>query len=180
MAPITRRKHGPHQLGAIVPLVCALAVLATCRTSTVTTYAGTRLAFGTWGGDNFTVIATDSVTHVHVGCTFGDFPPNVTLDANGRFAVSGSYMLHAYPVAYGPAMPAQLSGQVVGSTLTFAVAVNDTVAKQVVSLGPGTVVWGRTPNMGPCPVCLVPNRFRVTFPRLAQGPNVDPPTQTGR
>jgi hypothetical protein len=163
----------------VAPLACA-AMLATCLKSSPPTSAGTMLAFGTWGGDNFTVIATDSVTHVHVGCTFGDFPGNVTLDANGRFAVSGSYMLHAYPVAFGPTVPAQLSGQVTGSTLTFAVAVNDTVAKQIVSLGPGTVTWGKTPNMGPCPICLVPQRFRISFPKIARGPNVDPSRQARR
>src|ERR1035437_623320 len=161
------------------PLACA-SVLATCLKSAPPTSAGTMLARGTWGGDNAAVIATDSVTHVHVGCTFGDFPPNVVFDANGRFAVSGSYMIHAYPVAFGPTMPAQLSGQVTGATLTYAVAVNDTVAKQVVSLGPATVIFGKTPNMGPCPVCLVPNRFRISFPKLARGPNVDPSRQAHR
>jgi hypothetical protein len=163
----------------VAPLACA-AVLATCLKSASPTSAGTMLALGTWGGDNAAIIATDSVTHVHVGCTFGDFPAHVALDANGRFAVNGSYMIHAYPVAFGPTMLAQFSGQVSGSTVVFAVAVNDTVAKQVVSLGPGTVTLGKTPNMGPCPVCLVPNRFRLSFPKLARGPNVDPPRQTHR
>ena len=151
---MTYRPAGPVMSGFVL-LACAV-LSASCANSGSPTSAGTRLAFGTWGGDNFAVIATDSVTHVHVGCTFGDFPGDVALDANGRFAISGSYMLHAYPVAFGPSMPAQLSGQVAGSTLTFAVAVNDTVAKQVVSLGPGTVVLGKQPSMGPCPVCRIP------------------------
>jgi len=132
------------------------ALLAACSSSASPTSAGSLLALGTWGGDNVAVIATDSVTHVHVGCTFGDFPSNVTLDATGHFAVNGAYMLHAYPVAFGPSMPAQMSGQVKGNTLTFAIAVNDTVAKQVVSLGPGTVTLGKDPSMGPCPVCRIP------------------------
>jgi hypothetical protein len=136
-------------------------LLAACNGSASPTSAGGLLALGTWGGDNVAVIATDSVTHVHVGCTFGDFPSNVTLDATGRFAVNGAYMLHVYPVSYGPSMPAQLSGQVTGNTLSFAIAVNDTVAKQVVSLGPGTVVLGKQPNMGPCPVCAIPGMTRA-------------------
>jgi hypothetical protein len=165
-------------MGVFVLLACA-SVLSTCAKSSPT-YAGMRVAFGTWGGDNFAVIATDSVTHVHVGCTFGDFPGNVTIDNNRRFAVNGSFMLHAYPVAFGPTVPAQLSGQVIGSTITFTVVVNDTVAKQVVQLGPGTVTLGKSPNMGPCPICLVPNRFRISFPKLARGPNVDPSSQAHR
>lgn len=163
----------------VAPLASA-AALATCVGSVSPTSAVFMLALGTWGGDNAAVIATDSVTHVHVGCTFGDFPPNVALDASGRFAVNGSYMIHAYPVAFGPTMPAQLSGQVTGTTLTYAIAVNDTVAKQVVSLGPATVVFGKTAKMGPCPVCLVPNRFKMSFPKIARGPNVDPSSQAHR
>ena len=135
----------------------AMIFLAQCARDTPLS-AGTHLAIGTWGGDNLAVIATDTVTHVHVGCTFGDFASSVALDANGRFTISGSYMLHAYPVSFGPSMPAQMSGQVVGSTLTFAIAVNDTVAKQLVSLGPGTVTLGKDPSMGPCPVCKVPSK----------------------
>ncbi len=141
-------------------LVSALALCA-CGRSDSPTSSGGLLALGTWGGDNFAIIATDSVTHVHVGCTFGDFPSNVTVDATGHFAVNGSYMLHAYPITYGPSMPAQLSGQVSGNKLTFAIAVNDTVAKQVVSLGPGTVTLGRDPVMGVCPVCAIPGVTRA-------------------
>ena len=142
-------------------LAFATAALATCGGSGSPMSASIRLALGTWGGNNVAVIATDSITHVHVGCTFGDFSGDVTLDANGRFSIDGAYMLHAFPVAVGPSMPAQLSGQVIGATLTFAIAVNDTVAKQVVSLGPGTVVLGKDPVMGPCPVCLVPGMTRA-------------------
>lgn len=141
----------------MLALIAATAILAQCHADSPTS-AGTRLAFGTWGGENLAVIAADTVTHVHFGCTFGDFSGTVALDASGRFTINGSYMLHAFPVAVGPSMPAQLSGQVIGNTLTFAIAVNDTVAKQVVSLGPGTVVLGKDPNMGPCPVCQVPSK----------------------
>jgi hypothetical protein len=114
------------------------------------------LAIGTWGGDNAGVIVSESTSHVHVGCTFGDMPPGIQLDASGRFTVDGSYVLRAYPVQIGPPLPAQFSGRVIGRTLTLAIAVNDTVEKKVVSLGPISVTYGRTPNLGPCPICRVP------------------------
>ena len=114
------------------------------------------LAIGTWGGDNAGVIVSESTSHVHVGCTFGDMPPGIQLDASGRFTVDGSYVLRAYPVQVGPPLPAQFSGRVIGRTLTLAIAVNDTVEKKVVSLGPISVTYGRTPNLGPCPICRVP------------------------
>lgn len=117
-----------------------------------------RLALGTWGGDDAGVIATDSVTHVHVGCTSGDMPGNIALDGDGRFTVDGSYILLVHPVLIGPELPAQFSGRVSGRTLTLAIAVNDTVENRIVALGPVTVVYGRAPDMGPCPICLTPKR----------------------
>ena len=115
-----------------------------------------RLAIGTWGGDSTGVIVTDSVTHVHIGCTFGDIPGRVALDQDGRFTVSGSYLLRAYPIAIGPTMPAQFSGRVSGSTLTVSVTVYDTVGNTVVVRGPGSVRFGTEPRLGPCPICRVP------------------------
>ncbi|CAN5895281.1 hypothetical protein BH20GEM1_BH20GEM1_06760 [soil metagenome] len=120
-----------------------------------------RLPLGTWGGDNAGVIATDSVTHVHVGCTFGDMPGDIPLDGDGRFTVDGSYVLRAYPIMVGPALPAQYSGRVSGRTLTLAIAVNDTIEKKLVALGPISVLYGRAPMMGPCPICLAPSEATV-------------------
>ena len=128
---------------------------------------GGELALGTWGGDSAGVIATDSLTHVHVGCTFGDTPGPIQLDADGRFTVDGSYVLRAYPVAVGPPRPAQFSGRVTGRTLTLAIAVNDTIEGTLVALGPIDVTYGVTPEMGACPICLVPRR--ATAARSAGG-----------
>jgi hypothetical protein len=139
-------------------LIAAAAVAGCHQDDPFIPVPGDHLALGTWGGDNAGVIATDSVTHVHIRCTFGDVPGRVALDANGRFSVSGSYMLRAYPIAVGPTVPAQFNGQVVGGSLTLAIAVNDTVQKQQVLLGPVTVVYGKQPQMGPCPICRVPRR----------------------
>jgi hypothetical protein len=136
-----------------------LCLLALGGCASVSAPVPSELARGTWGGENASVMVTDSVAHVHIGCTFGNMPALVALDADGRFNVDGNYVLRAYPVFIGPELPAQFSGQVVGRTLTLAVAVNDTVEKKVVALGPVSVVYGREPNMGPCPICtVVPGR----------------------
>jgi hypothetical protein len=135
----------------------AVTVAFACRTDRVTVSTGSALATGTWGGKNAGVIVTDTaLTHVHIGCTFGDIKGTIALDENGRFVVDGKYVLRAYPVYVGPELPAQFSGVVVGRQLTIAVAVNDTVEKKVVSLGPVTVTLGTDPQMGPCPICTVP------------------------
>jgi hypothetical protein len=106
------------------------------------------------------VDAQTADVHVHVGCTSGDFPAPITLDAAGRFSVAGSHHLRLYPVAIGPSMPAQFAGIVNGNRLTFTVAVNDTVEHKLVVLGPSIVIFGREPQMGPCPICTVEMRER--------------------
>jgi hypothetical protein len=137
-------------------LVLAVGLLtATCSDDGVSPSDG-QLALGTWGASGAGVIATEQVTHVHVGCTFGDMPGLIQLDSDGRFTVDGSYVLRAYPVAVGPSLPAQFSGLVSGRTLTLAIAVNDTVENRIVALGPVEVTFGTTPDLGSCPICVVP------------------------
>ena len=121
-----------------------------------------QLAPGTWGGDNAGVIVDDTVAHVHVGCTLGNFPGPVALDNAGRFSVAGEYMLRAYPVARGPMLPAQFTGTVRSNRLTLTIAVNDTVEKKNVTLGPVTVRFDEMPRMGPCPICRKPGEMRTT------------------
>lgn len=130
--------------------------LGACE-ATPTAVEGGLLVKGTWGGTDAGVIITDVVTHVHIGCTSGDFPAKVQVDEHGRFRVDGSYLVRAYPVAVGPALPAEFTGRIDGSTMTYTVVVNDTVEHKVVTLGPATVTLGKEPRMGPCPICHTPN-----------------------
>lgn len=137
-------------------LVGAMVGILACGNDSPTGSTSGQLTLGTWGGTDAGVIVTDSVVHVHVGCTFGDMPPGIVVDDRGRFTVDGSYVLRAYPVVMGPRLPAQFSGQVIGRRLTLAVAVNDTTTGRVVALGPVTVTLGKEPQMGPCPICAAP------------------------
>jgi len=157
--PPVQSSSEPVARGPLTRLVLAGLLLGSCVDSSLLPPSDGRLALGTWGGENSGVIVTDSAAHVHVGCTFGDMPGNILLDATGRFTVDGSYVLRAYPVQVGPPLPAQFSGRVAGNTLTLAIAVNDTVEKKVVALGPISVVYGRQPRMGPCPICRAPRRW---------------------
>jgi len=146
----------------LVSLVALVALLGACSlTSATTAEDGVgALARGTWGANGSGVIVNDTMVHVHIGCTKGDFPLPVALDAEGRFAVSGTYMLRAYPVQReGDVSPAQLAGVVRGNRLTFSVAVNDTLLKRPVALGPATVTLGTTPVLGPCPICSTPGEM---------------------
>ena len=111
-----------------------------------------ELAIGTWGGKGAGMIVADTSMHVHVGCTYGDVSGRVPV-MNGEFDVRGSYMLHAYPVAVGPTVPAHFTGKVIGKTATITVTVDDTVTHQSVVEGPVVVTLGDTPQLGPCPIC---------------------------
>ena len=134
--------------------------VAACREGNMTAGTPPELAHGTWGGDNAGAIVEDSVVHVHIGCTLGNFLPPASLSAEGRFSVEGSYTLRAFPIAVGPPLPADFTGVVSGSQLTLAVAVQDTVEKKVVTLGPVTLVLGREPRMQACPICRRPTEMR--------------------
>jgi hypothetical protein len=141
--------------------VAAAAVVgvAACYTSKpIELPPGTELASGTWGGPNAGVIVNDTIAHVHIGCTYGDVNGRVPLSSNGAFTRTGSFLLRAYPVAVGPTMPALFEGRVDGNTLTLTVTVTDTVQHKNTLLGPVSVVYGKDPQLGPCPICALPGR----------------------
>lgn len=141
---------------AVFLIACALFCGGCARSDTTRPPDTTRLSVGSWGGENVGVIVEDSVAHVHIDCTLGNFDAPITLDAQHRFTASGSYVLRAYPVQVGPPLPAQFAGIVEGDRLTFTVAVNDTVEKKLVALGPVVVRYGRAANMRACPICRRP------------------------
>jgi hypothetical protein len=152
--PRSRRRWFRCRAAAL--LITGSILAGTCDSASSVDPRPDELAVGTWGGDNVGLVADESVTHVHVGCTYGDFPARIELDDDLRFSVPGEYLLRAYPVALGPPMPAQLAGVLRGNDLTLTVAVNDTIERKLVVLGPVTVTFGRDPRMGPCPICERP------------------------
>jgi hypothetical protein len=147
----------------VLALVIGVTVaVAACggRSVTASTHVLSR---GTWGGENAGAIVDDTIVHVHIGCTLGNFTPPAVVDDQGRFSVEGSYTLRAFPIAVGPPLPAVFTGVVTGSQLTLSVAVSDTVEKKLVSLGPVTVVLGREPRMQTCPICRKPGEMTASF-----------------
>jgi hypothetical protein len=128
-------------------------VSAACADDSPLYPSGLELSPGTWGAPNAGVIVSDEGVHVHIGCTLGNIDGAVTVDAMGRFARQGTYVLRAFPVATGPELPAQYYGQLGGSLLRLTVVVNDTVEKKTVVLGPVYLTYGDEPQLGPCPIC---------------------------
>jgi hypothetical protein len=115
-----------------------------------------NLPLGDWGGDSTGLIVGDTAFHMHIACTYGDVSGRIPIDANGNFDVTGSYMLHAYPIAVGPAVPARFIGHLDGATVTITVDVDDTVSHQSLTRGPVIARYGDAPRLGPCPICRRP------------------------
>ena len=136
-------------------IVASLLAVATIACSAATSNPITDVV-GTWGGENAGLIVNGTDVHVHIGCTLGDAVGPILPDANGRFEVSGTYNVDAYPVSRGITHPAAFSGQITGQSMTLTVSLTDTARV----LGPVTLVYGKEPRMGPCPICRVP-RARI-------------------
>src|SRR5450759_2517540 len=88
---------------AALSLSAANVAILACSSSNIgpASFDG-KLALGTWGGDNAGMLVSDTAMHLNVGCTYGDVSGRITVAADGSFDVAGSYMLRAYPVAFGP------------------------------------------------------------------------------
>lgn len=127
--------------------------LAACARSDSPFSPGAVLTPGTWGAFDVSVIASDSITQVRIGCDAGQFTGHITLDAKGEFAASGTWTQGFQAYFYSPhPVPAQLSGSVSGTTLTIAVAVATSDGKLAISTGPRTVVLGAGPTFAVCGV----------------------------
>jgi hypothetical protein len=146
------------RITAILSIFVALACSA--ATSTPITQV-----VGTWGGDNAGLIVSNTDVHVHIGCTLGDAVGPIHPDANGRFEATGTYNVNAYPVDRGITHPARFTGQIIQQTMTLTVSLTDTARV----LGPVTLIYGKDPKMGPCPICRVPKGMRE---RTTAGPAV--------
>jgi len=132
-------------------LIAGLVGLAACSGGGAFFRPG-PLATGTWGGDNAGLIASDTSAHVHIGCTLGNVHQAIVIDPGGRFDVPGVYNVTAYPVYRRPDHPARFTGWTDGRMMSLTVTLTDTA----VTLGPVQLVFGRDPQMGPCPICRRP------------------------
>ena len=83
----------------LFPILAALS----CSAATSTPITD---VIGTWGGDNAGLIVSNTDVHVHIGCTLGDAVGPIRTDSNGRFEVTGTYNVDAYPVNRGIEHPA--------------------------------------------------------------------------
>jgi hypothetical protein len=149
------RRFGSHWTAALATAGAAAFSIACSSTPILPPYDG-ALPLGNWGSDSAGVIVSDTATHIHIKCTYGDISGRVPIGADGSFDVAGRYQLRAYPIEIGPTVPARFTGRVRGARVTITVTVNDTVQKQTVVLGPVSATYGIEARMWPCPICRRP------------------------
>src|SRR4051812_16529393 len=142
------------RLNTLAGIAIAMLLFACASTSGVPITDVT----GTWGGDNAGLIATDTSAHVHIGCTLGDTKGRIIADLDGHFSIGGTYNVDAYPIDRGILHPAEFTGQISGRSMTLTVVLTDTGRQ----LGPVTLVLGKEPQMGPCPICKIPGDHKHT------------------
>jgi hypothetical protein len=130
-----------HRKYSLLSIIALLAVHACGRNDSMASPTPS-LTPGTWGSSEAQVVVTDSMTIVRVGCGEGHFTYHIETDASGVFAVSGTWVRNNQQA--GTPLPADFSGQVVGTTLTFAVASGNDGVNPVNSTGPQTVVLNAT------------------------------------
>jgi len=140
----------------VIALTAFVGAFAACSSTSAVLPADGLVPLGNWGGDSSAMIVSDTATHLHIACTYGDVSGRIAIDATGGFDVSGSYMLHAYPITVGPSVPARFVGHLSGSTLTVTAIVNDTTQHTTVTRGPVSVTLGADAKLGPCPICRRP------------------------
>ncbi len=133
---------------SVVALAAAAALLGPCDPSDPV--RPPKGVTGTWGGENAALIADDTSTHVHIGCTYGNISQGIIPDALGRFDVPGVQNITAHPVDRGILHPARFVGRVTGRQMSLTVTLTDTA----VTLGPVQLAHGKEPQLGPCPICL--------------------------
>ena len=137
-----------------MPLVLVLALalaVAGCERSASPLAPAAVLTPGTWGAADVRVVTADSAMQVRVGCDAGTFVGHISLDASGRFSANGTWTRGFQAYFYFPrAIPAQMSGQVNGASLQFAIAAAD--GATVISVGPRTAVLGAVSSFGVCGV----------------------------
>ena len=143
--------------------VAAAIIALSCASTTGTPITDVT---GTWGGNDAGLIATDTSAHVHIGCTLGDTKGRIIVDSEGRFSITGTFNVDAFPIDRGITHPALFSGQIVGNSMTLTVVLTDIGRR----LGPVVLVFGKEPKMGPCPICRNPGERRssTAWTRRAQ------------
>jgi hypothetical protein len=123
--------------------VVLLLTSVACVQALSTAADGDRLKIGRWGGEHAALTVTDAGARVEFDCAFGEINEPLTIDAAGRMAVNGVYVLERGPAREQPdSHPAHYSGRLSGDRLTFDVAL---IASNE-PVGNFTVVDGAQPS----------------------------------
>jgi len=105
---------------------------------------------GAWGGNQIGMQVTERGAEINYACAHGNIGERITLDADGKFDVTGSHVNESPgPVRVDQkpdSHPARYTGRVDGQTMSLTVTLTDT--KQ--EIGTFTLTYGRGTHLRKC------------------------------
>jgi hypothetical protein len=130
---------------------CALIVTLGCAAAGLTRAdGGDRVRAGTWGGTGAALKVTDSGAKIEADCANGQMPGPLTLDAEGRFTVEGTWTAeHAGPIRNdeeAAAAKVRYAGHVSGSTMALEVSLMESGQ----NIGSFTLTFGSDGQLRKC------------------------------
>lgn len=111
---------------------------------------GNAVAAGEWGGQHVGLTVTASGARIEFDCAHGSIGAKMSLDAEGRFNVMGTFVKErGGPVRIDEkpdSSPARYSGRVEGKKMTLTLTLTDSGE----DLGTFTLTRGESPNLTKC------------------------------
>ncbi len=102
-----------------VMMVCTIvAALAACAADGPAANRLDRVPTGDWGGQSVNLAVEDAGAHIEFDCAHGTLTGPLSLDAEGRFSVPGTFFREGGPVRTDdPGTPVRYSGHTDGQSM---------------------------------------------------------------
>jgi hypothetical protein len=121
-------------------MILVVAVLAACAANGPAASHLERVPTGDWGGPSVNLAVEDAGAHVEFDCAHGTLTRPLSLDAEGRFSVPGTFFREGGPERPGdPGTPVRYSGHTDGQNMQLDVVREDGEKIGSFDLSRGTV-----------------------------------------
>lgn len=109
-----------------VMMVLIVAVLVACAERGPAASRLDRVPTGDWGGPSVNLAVEDAGAHIEFDCAHGTLTGPLSLDAEGRFSVPGTFFREGGPERPGdPGAPVRYSGHTDGESMQLDVVKED-------------------------------------------------------
>ncbi len=143
----TGSKQSTKTLSPVSLPLCAVLLLLACHDRSPTAPLKT-VPMGSWGGAQISLTVTQTGGILKQLCADGTIDQPMTLDADGRFNVTGRYNRQVGGPSIGEGHPARFTGSTDGRTMRLMVTQTDDNQ----TFGPLTLIFEQQTQIGPCPL----------------------------